>query len=213
MKLSYVPGGGCGRAGYSAPFGFLHPVSGDALASGDELACPMCGEEVKAKHVSSAQQLARYVWPMTAEARGGKLLLYLWRVCRDVEKSGRVTWRIDPWEVYAFGGTSAARWRHWKKYMYSTYILPGWEERKRFADTMFDVELVYCPEGLANVYAETECANCKLETYMGVETEYRFPVAWMKLWAAAQERRGADGAECKEARGGSHRRGEALSGV
>ena len=31
--------------------------------------------------------------------------------------------------------------------------------------------------------------------------------------AAAQERRGADGAECKEARGGSHRRGEALSGV
>ena len=108
VKLSYVPGGGCGRAGYSTPFGFLHPVSGDALASGDKLACPMCGEEVEAKHVSSAQQLARYVWPMTAEAQGGKLLLYLWRVCRDVEKSGRVTWRVDPWEVYAFGGTSAA---------------------------------------------------------------------------------------------------------
>ena len=135
MKLSYVPGGGCCRAEYSTPFGFLHPVSGDALASGDKLACPMCGEEVEAKHVSSAQQLARYVWPMTAEAQGGKLLLYLWRVCRDVEKSGRVTWRVDPWEVYAFGGTSAARWRHWQKYMYSTYILPGWEERKRFADT------------------------------------------------------------------------------
>lgn len=66
--------------------------------------------------------------------------------------------------------------------MYSTYILPGWEERKRFADTMFDVDLVYCPEGLANIYAETECANCKLETYMSIETEYRFPVAWMKLW-------------------------------
>ena len=96
VKLSYVPGGGCGHAGYSAPFGFLHPVSGDALASGDKLACPMCGEEVEARHVSSATQLARYVWPMTAEAQDGKLLLYLWRVCRDVEKSGRVTWRIDP---------------------------------------------------------------------------------------------------------------------
>ena len=180
VKLYYVPGGGCGHAGYSAPFGFLHPASGDELASGDKLACPMCGEEVEAKHVSSAQRLARYVWPMTAEARDGKLLLYLWRVCRDVEKSGRVTWRVDPWEVYAFGGTSAARWRHWKKYMYSTYILPGWEERKRFADTMFDVELVYCPEGLANIYAETECANCKLESYMSVETEYRFPVAWIR---------------------------------
>ena len=197
VKLSYVPGGGCGHAGYSAPFGFLHPASGDELASGDKLACPMCGEEVEAKHVSSAQRLARYVWPMTAEARGGKLLLYLWRVCRDVEKSGRVTWRIDPWEVYAFGGTSAARWRHWKKYMYSTYILPGWEERKRFADTMFDVELVYCPEGLANVYAETECANCKLETYMGVETEYRFPVAWMKLW---QRHRNAEALTAPNAR-------------
>lgn len=197
VKLYYVPGGGCGHAGYSAPFGFLHPASGDELASGDKLACPMCGEEVEAKHVSSAQRLARYVWPMTAEAQGGKLLLYLWRVCRDVEKSGRVTWRIDPWEVYAFGGTSAARWRHWKKYMYSTYILPGWEERKRFADTMFDVELVYCPEGLANVYAETECANCKLETYMGVETEYRFPVAWMKLW---QRHRNAEALTAPNAR-------------
>lgn len=197
VKLYYVPGGGCGHAGYSAPFGFLHPASGDELASGDKLACPMCGEEVEAKHVSSAQRLARYVWPMTAEARGGKLLLYLWRVCRDVEKSGRVTWRVDPWEVYAFGGTSAARWRHWKKYMYSTYILPGWEERKRFADTMFDVELVYCPEGLANVYAETECANCKLETYMGVETEYRFPVAWMKLW---QRHRNAEALTAPNAR-------------
>ena len=95
------------------------------------------------------------------------------------------------------GGTSAARWRHWKKYMYSTYILPGWEERKRFADTMFDVELVYCPEGLANVYAETECANCKLETYMGVETEYRFPVAWMKLW---QRHRNAEALTAPNAR-------------
>lgn len=182
VKLSYVPGGGCGCAGYSAPFGFLHPVSGDALISGDKLACPMCGEEVEAKHVSSAKKLARYVWPMTAEARGGKLMLYLWRVCRDVEKSGRVTWRVDPWEVYAFGGTSAARWKHWEKYMTTTYIIPGWEERKRFSDSMLDVELVYCPEGLANIYAQTECANCKLETYMGVETKYRFPVAWMKLW-------------------------------
>lgn len=197
VKLYYVPGGGCGRAGYSTPFGFLHPVSGDALASGDKLACPMCGEAVEAKHVSSAQQLARYVWPMTAEAQGGKLLLYLWRVRRDVEKSGRVTWRVDPWEVYAFGGTSAARWKHWQKYMYSTYILPGWEERKRFADTMFDVDLVYCPEGLANIYAQTECANCKLETYMGVETEYRFPVAWMKIW---QRHRNAEALTAPNAR-------------
>jgi len=178
VKMPYVPGGGCGHAGYSAPFGFRHPVSGDALISGDRLACPMCGEAVEARHVSNARRLERCVWPMTAEARGGKLLLYLWRVCRDVEKSGRVTW----WEVYAFGGTSAARWRHWRKFTTATYIIPGWQERKRFGDTMFDVDLVYCPEGLANVYAQTECADCKLETYMDIETEYRFPVTWMKLW-------------------------------
>lgn len=181
VKLSYVPGGSCGHWS-GAPFGFLHPVSGDALTSGDRLACPMCGDAVEAKHVSNAQHLERYVWPMTAEAQDGKLLLYLWRVCRDVEKSGRVTWRVDPWEAYAFGGTSAARWRHWQKYITATYILPDWEERKRFGDTMYDIELVYCPEGLSDIYAQTECANCKLETYMDIETEYRFPVTWMKLW-------------------------------
>ncbi len=182
VKLSHVPGWGRGHAGYSAPFGFLHPVSGDALISGDKLACPMCDAEVEARHVSATAHLERYVWPMTAEAQDGKLLLYLWRVCRDVEKSGRIMWHADPWEVYAFDGKSAKLWRHWQKIMSTTYILPGWEERKRFSDTMYDIELVYCPEGLSNVYAQTECTNCKLETYMGIETEYRFPVTWMKIW-------------------------------
>ena len=180
MKLAYAAGGDCRYS--SVPFGFLSPVSGDAIASGDKLCCPMCGGEVEAKHVSSAQNLACYVWPMTAEAQGGKLILYLWRVCRDVEKSGRVTWHVDPWEAYVFGGETDKAYRHWKKYMTTTYILPAWQEKKRFADTMYDIDLVYCPEGLSGVYAETECANCKLETYMGTETEYRFPVTWMKLW-------------------------------
>ena len=75
VKLSHVPGGGCGHAGYSAPFGFMHPVSGDALTSGDRLACPMCGEAVEARHVSSAMHLERYVWPMTAEQLGGEIRL------------------------------------------------------------------------------------------------------------------------------------------
>lgn len=182
MKLPYVPGKSCGCAGYSAPFGFLSPVSGDAITGGDHLLCPECGAEVEARHISSAAHLGRYVWPMTAEARGGKLILYLWRVCRDVEKSGRVVWRTDPWEAYIFDGKTAERKKHWMKYMFTTYITPEWEARKRFADSMLDVELVYCPEGLSNIYAETECANCKLETYMNIETEWRFPATWMRTW-------------------------------
>ena len=182
MKLPYVAGGSCGCAGYSAPFGFLSPVSGDAITGGNHLLCPECGATIEARHISSAAHLRRYVWPMTAEARDGKLILYLWRVCRDIEKSGRVVWRTAPWEAYIFDAKTAELQKHWTKFLSTTYITADWEARKRFTDSMLDVELVYCPEGLASVYAETECANCKLETYMNIETEWRFPATWMRTW-------------------------------
>lgn len=170
------------------PFGFFSPVSGDAVQSGEKLLCPECGAEAEAKHVSAATHLEHYVWPMSAEARGGKLLLYLWRVCRGIEKTGEVVWSAEPWECYIFGDKTAEKWVRWRKAVTTIYTLSRWECRARLTDTMLDIDLVYCPEGLANVYAKTECANCKLETYMGIN-QYRFPVAWMRTW---QQHRSAE---------------------
>jgi hypothetical protein len=164
------------------PFGFFSPVSGDAIKSGNKLLCPECGAETEAKHVSAATHLERYVWPMSAEAQDGKLLLYLWRVCRDIEKTGEVVWSAFPWELYIFGAKTAEKYVHWGKSYTTVYTFSRWKRQTRLTDTMLDIALVYCPEGLSGVYAQTECANCKLESYMSVETEYRFPVAWMKLW-------------------------------
>ena len=164
------------------PFGFFSPVSGDAVQSGEKLLCPECGAETTAMHVSSATHLERYVWPMSAEAQDGKLLLYLWRVCRDIEKTGEVVWSAVPWECYTFGAKTAEKYVRWGRIMTTTYTLSQWEHQARLTDTMYDIDLVYCPEGLANVYAQTECANCKLETYMNITDVYRFPVAWVRTW-------------------------------
>ena len=164
------------------PFGFYSPVSGDAIKSGEKLLCPKCGAEAEAKHVSNATRLERYVWPMSAEAQDGKLHLYLWRVRRDIEKTGEVVWSAKPWECYVFAAKTAEKWVRWGKTCTTVYTLGQWERRARLTDTMYDINLIYCPEGLSSIYAQTECANCKLETYMGVTDMYRFPVAWMRTW-------------------------------
>lgn len=165
-----------------SPYGLRSPASGDPITNGDVLLCPGCGAEITAAHLSRVDELTRCVWPMTAEAQEGKLLLYLWRVKREIRKDGGTALNTEPWECYIFSAKDAEKWTHWRKVQNRTQLTARWEKKSQMKDTMLDIELVYCPEGLANIYAATECANCKLETYMEIKDDYRFPVVWMRTW-------------------------------
>jgi hypothetical protein len=185
MQFDRAPGRG------SVPFGYYSPIADDIILSGDHCLCPACGEEVQALHVTSARGLARYVWVMSAEAQEGKLVLYLWRIGRDITKDGEIRWSAEPYEAAVFGARSAERYAHYVQNPYNGYVrsVEGWIPRKRFTDGFYAVCLVYAPEGLSKIYEGTECENCKLETYMSVEGEYLFPTVWMRTW---QKHKGAE---------------------
>lgn len=184
MKLEYVAGPQCGRYA-AAPFGFgWHDDAG--AHEGDnysEARCPMCGAEVKALHIGSAAAAEQYAWPMTLEARGEALILYLWRVRRYAEKTGEIRWAVVPWEAYVYAQGKAVKLVHWRKTLGgSTCLLDKWDELRKLTDTAYDVDIVYCPEGIERACMGTGMENSKLAEYMAIESEYRFPVTWLRLY-------------------------------
>lgn len=184
MKLKYVAGPECGLYA-SAPFGFGWYDDGEycEAKSYSDIHCPMCGAKVQALHIGHAAATERFAWPMTLEARGAALILYLWRVRRRADKTGFIHWDVIPYEAYVYDQGKAVKWVHWTRTMGgSTCILQKWESRQKLTDTAFDINIVYCPEGIERACMGTCMENSKLAEYMAIESEYRFPVTWLRLY-------------------------------
>ncbi len=181
MKLAWDPEGGNKR---SFGFGWYNEQGYYNHAhSYQTVECPCCGKQVKAMHISYISACDGYCWPMILEARGSALILYLWRVQRRADKEGILHWDVIPWEAYVFDQGKALKWVHWQKtFSGGTCLLAEWESRKRFTDTAYDVDIVYCPEGIEKAAMGTGMENSKLQEYMSVTDEYRFPVTWLRLY-------------------------------
>lgn len=181
MKLDYAP-----APPGEANFGFgwydrerKHYTS----RSGKRIFCPECGAQVTAKHISYVAHTHAFVWPISLEARGETLILYLWRVDRWADRDGVLHWGVDPWEAAVYSQGQARKYVKWMKNMGgSVILLAEWNERKRFTDTFYDIELVYAPGGICKATLGTCMENSKLEEYMAVEGEYRFPVTWLRMY-------------------------------
>jgi len=103
-------------------------------------------------------------------------------VQRQVLKDGSIHWFVAPWEAYAFDAEGHEYFAHWGQVIYSTTILERWEQRKVFKDSIYDVDIVYAPEGIGKIAMGTAMENSKLELYMQQNREYRFPVTWLWLY-------------------------------
>ena len=169
----------------SAAFGigFFKGNEWKRYGSGDTCTCPECGTMVEVLHSSAANILVQYCWPMSFERDGKDLICYLWRVERRVDKSGRAYYDADPWEAYVFGEKTAAVHKKWYSTMFNgCYPAWEWETLSRFHDRAYDIELVYAPEGIEAATKGTWMENSKLELYMAVKGEYRFPIVWLKIF-------------------------------
>ena len=165
--------------------GFFRDGRYTVAVSGQETVCPECGAKVTALHTSAAteREMTRYVWPMSFERAGETLICYLWRVERWTGRDGRSHYTARPWEAYLFGEKEAAVYKRWGTALYGRYVPnDAWQKLSRFADRAYDIDLIYCPEGIAEATKGTWMENSKLELYMAVEGEYRFPIAWLRLY-------------------------------
>lgn len=181
MKLEHVANGNG-----EAPFGFAwNTPEGKRLTgrSGRKVCCPECGAEVTARHISYVKHTDEFVWPISLEPMGETLILYLWRVQRWADKQGEIHWDARPWEAVAYSQGKAYKYVHWMKTINgATCYLSKWESRVRFTDTIYDIDLVYCPEGIGKATLGTCMENSKLELYMAVKGEYRFPATWLRIY-------------------------------
>lgn len=185
MKLDRAYGAKCLQG--NATFGVGWPTSeGNGYlmyGSGTDGFCPECGAKVKVLHSSCANNLVRYVWPMSFEKAGHDLICYLWRVERWVEKDGSVGLYASPWEAYVFDEKASAVYKRWESGYFGTYYISDtWKKLQKFEDRAYDIDIVYCPEGITEATKGTWAENSKLEMYMAVKGEYLFPIVWLKLY-------------------------------
>ena len=184
MKLEYIAGPAC--AGYaSAPFGFgwRDEAGAHESISFRELNCPCCGKKVVARHIGGIHDgISRYAWVMQPERDGEALILYFWRVQRMAKKDGSILWFVDPWEAYAFDAAGHEYFAHWAQVCYATSIQKKWDQRKIFKDSIYDIDIVYAPEGIERACVGTAMENSKLAEYMAINSEYRFPVTWLWIY-------------------------------
>lgn len=171
------------RGNASFGVGFWKDDHWHQYGSGERCRCPECGAEVTVLHSSAANNLTRYVWPMSFERDGKDLICYMWRAQRTVEKDGSVRFSAVPWEAYEFGEKTSIVHKKWYPTFYhGAFPSAEWETLSRFADRAFNIDLVYCPEGISAALEGTWFENSKLEIYMAVKGEYRFPLVWLKLF-------------------------------
>lgn len=154
-----------------------------AYGSGQEAACPECGKKVTVLHTSAAKNLRRYVWPMSLERVGNDLVCYMWRAERGVHPDGSSWISAVPWEAVVFGEKSAGCYKHWCSGVFG-HCFPDdrWTGLSQMKDRFFDIELLWCPEGIEQVTKGTWLENSKLELYMNIKGEYLFPIVWLRLY-------------------------------
>ncbi len=185
MKLDRAYSAKCLRGNASFGVGWVTRTGSgyETYGSGEDGFCPECGAKVTVLHSSCVNKLVSYVWPMSFERAGYDLICYLWRVERWIEKDGSIGLYASPWEAYVFGEKTAVVYKRWTKGFFGTYYIPDqWKKLQKFEDRAYDIDLVYNPEGIEKATRGTWAENSKLEIYMGVESEYRFPIAWLKLY-------------------------------
>lgn len=169
----------------NARFGVSWEASGKraVYGSGSYAKCPMCGKSVTVLHSSAAKNLRRFIWPMSLERIGRNLVCYMWRVERGVDPDGSQWLSATPWEAVVFGEKSAGCYKHWYSWMYGhAYPDDKWTHLSEVKDRFFDIDVLYCPEGIAEITKGTCMENSKLELYMAVKGEYRFPIVWLRLY-------------------------------
>lgn len=169
----------------SASFGVGWTESSGYISygSGKEGRCPECGKKVTVLHTSAAKNLHRYVWPMSLERAGETLICYMWRVERITNTDGTHSYYADPWEAAVFGEKTACAYKHWSCGVFGrSYQSDEWKALAEMKDRFFDIDLVYCPEGIAAATKGSCMENSKLELYMGIKGEYLFPIVWLKIY-------------------------------
>ena len=185
MNLEYVPAGGC-RAGYApAPFGFMHPETGESIISRDTCLCPMCGEPVTALHIG-AMSYSGYVeesdYCMTVGRLEDKLTLLGWQVRRLIDKNGQSTYSTRPYEGFVVEKKKMYRLSGRIVNMgYSICYYNEWRQRAKWSDEWGDTPMILPWD--SSLLEGSAVENCKLDGYIDACDGFGcYPASYLRLY-------------------------------
>lgn len=182
-----VRAGGCRLNQPPAPFGWFHPLTTEAVISGSETVCPLCGQKAETVHIGKmrlyAGEIVDDAWVsvlsrLPVEGHADRLVLTEWCVRRCVNKQAAVWFEVWPYTAWVVEETKVVRLMGYRKCLSSLSLLGRWEQRKTFVDCYGEAGLVmpWKPSLLAGTTAE----NCKLDLYQKAGGTYL--AAYLALW-------------------------------
>lgn len=184
MTLDWIGAGGCSGRYAPAPFGFIHPDTGEHIISGMNCLCPMCGAEVAARHIGNMMGgcIRNYGYILTVGREGNALTLLGWQVQRTIDKMGQSVYRAKPYEAAVVEKKKMYRICGWVASMYNGRHSTGkWEARKKWSDEWGEspVILPWDPDILIG----SDVENCKLDRYISAcGEEPIYPISYLRLY-------------------------------
>lgn len=149
--------------------------------------CPVCGAEVKARHLRSGSEYAgETAYPMTlhripVKGEKDRLALVCWQAVKYFDGTGARHFRFHPYEAMVAEETKLKRVTFHGGGFGGVYWLEGPHQCRSLQDMMQDITEIVCPEGIGTVAEGTVCENAKLEIYLE-DGRVNFPAAWVRLW-------------------------------
>ncbi|MDO5399153.1 MAG: PcfJ domain-containing protein [bacterium] len=186
--MAYIKTPSCAGAYPPAPFGFFNEVTAEQVISGDDTICPVCGEPVKAIHVSNIGNGGRIIgeyYPMTIERHSGRLMLIGWSVRSFLYKTGIKQTYVKPYEAYIAEERKIVKLTGYNTGWYGAKVLfNGWKQLKRYGDTWRGISADYIYPWNPEILIGTSAENCKLDVYLkSIEKKYEaYPVTYLNLW-------------------------------
>jgi len=177
---------GCWRSGRSEEYGFVHPITSEIHHSHESTVCPNCRCGVDVRHVSyiGHEHCIQCVDVMEVQNVGGYIALIEWRLFKECNKDGVVTYSSRPVEAAVMIGKRFVRYTASGRYFSGYYYLSEWEARKRFDDMFGEVSRAFILPFDNETVWSSNVAISALEEYLSMsKTGMRHPVLYLKLWS------------------------------
>ncbi|MBQ3603925.1 MAG: PcfJ domain-containing protein [Clostridia bacterium] len=177
----YTPGGTCCFS--RSPYGFFNYRTNEHVTSYNNTLCPECGAPVKAIAISDMYSDGHQLGCKTfvaVQKIENKLCIISWWLQKSVNKKGEISIESRPREAYIAEGKKLIRVAGCQRYFYSYSYYNKWEPRKRYDDTLCEVDENFILPFGEEVLIGTACENSKLDIF--AKGSDRMIVSYLRLW-------------------------------
>lgn len=166
-----------------ANYGFFNYRTQEHVGSHNSTLCPECGAPVKAIAISNmygdSHQLGCKTF-VAVQKFENKLCIVAWWLEKRVNKLGKIAINSQIKEAYIADGKKLIKCAGAQRYFWSYSYFNKWEQRKRYDDTLCEIDGGFILPFDEETLVGTCCENSKLDIFC--RGEKRMIVSYLRLW-------------------------------